>query len=214
MGRVIDVSLGIHPEMLTWPGDPGIDVRPAKRLDRGDSSNVSEMQLGTHTGTHVDAPWHFVDGGATVDELDPEILVGPAVVADMRHVEDRIGTADLERLDLPPGTSRMLFRTKNSDVWASGTREFPDDYVALDEAGARWLVQPEVKLVGTDVLSIEKKREDGGHPVHVTLLEAGVVIVEGLDLSQVTPELYLLYCLPLKIVGIDGAPARVFLAEP
>ncbi|HWC32775.1 MAG TPA: cyclase family protein [Actinomycetota bacterium] len=214
MGRVIDVSLGIHPEMLTWPGDPGVGVRPAKRLDRGDSSNVSELQLGTPTGTHVDAPWHFVEGGATVDDLDAEILVGPAVVGDMRHVEDRIGADDLERLDLAPGTSRLLFRTRNSDLWASGRRDFPDDYVALGEDGAEWLVAHEVKLVGTDFLSIERKREDGGHPVHVALLEAGVVIVEGLDLSEVTPELYLLYCLPLKIVGVDGAPARVFLAEP
>jgi len=213
MGRIIDASLGIGPDLITWPGDPGIEVLPAKRQSRGDPANVSEVHMGTHTGTHVDAPWHFVEGGKTIDQVDPEILVGPAVVVDLRHVTDRVGADDLERLGLAPGTRRILLRTRNSDRWAAGLTEFPEDYVALAPDGAGWCLDHEIRLVGIDFLSIERS-DDGTYPVHHALLEKEVVIVEGLDLSDVTPELYQLYCLPLKILGIDGAPARVFLAEP
>lgn len=209
--RVIDVSLGVSPEMLTWPGDPAVEVEPAKRLARGDSSNVSELRLGSHTGTHVDPPFHFIDGGPGVDALALDVLVGPAVVVDMRDVEETIGPKEVARV--PAGAERVLFRTRNSDLWTRGRAAFPDGYVALSPEGARALADRGARLVGTDFLSIER-RGSKGHPTHVTLLEAGVVIVEGLDLSAVEPGEYTLACLPLKVVGGDGAPARAVLIAP
>jgi arylformamidase len=197
--------------MLTWPGDPAVELDPAKRIARGDAANVSLLRLGTHTGTHVDPPFHFIDGAATADELDPAVLVGRATVADLRAITGNVGPAELEALALDDGTERLLLRTPNSDLWRNGSDiRFPDHYTALDPEGARWCVEHNVRLVGTDFLSIEEKGAEG-HPTHVTLLEAGVVIVEGLDLHDVDPGVYTLICAPLKIGGGDGAPARVFL---
>lgn len=212
MGRIIDVSVGIGPHLVTWPSDPGIEITPAKRQDRGDSSNVSELRLGSHTGTHVDPPSHFLDGGGTVDRLDLDALVGPAIVADLRHAEGEVGPDELDAAGIAPGVDRLLLRTRNSDRW-SGGRTFLDDYVAVSPEGARWLLDRGVRLVGIDFLSIERS-PDRTYPVHRSLLGAGVVIVEGLDLSDVTPELYQLCCLPLRIVDGDGAPARAILIEP
>jgi arylformamidase len=212
MSRLIDVSLGIGPSMLTWPGDPPVELDPAKRLARGDPSNVSQLTLGTHTGTHVDPPFHFVDGGATAEQLDPDVLVGPARVADMRGVGDEIGPEHLEKLDLD-GVERLLFRSDNSKLWRQKKVNFPDHYTAMTPEGAAWVAAHGIRLIGTDFLSIERKGAPG-HPTHVTLLKAGVIILEGLDLSSVEPGQYTLMCLPLKIVGGDGAPARAFLAQP
>jgi arylformamidase len=212
MERIIDVSLGIGPDLLTWPGDPGAEVVPSARLARGDQANVSELRLGSHTGTHVDPPAHFIDGGATIDAVPLEALMGPAVVADLRGAEV-IDPAELDALDLPAGTDRLLCRTRNSELWSRGRIEFPDDYVAVTLEGAGWLVERGLRLVGVDFLSVER---DGppGFPVHRTLLGGGVVVVEGLDLSAVAPGLYTLVCAPLKVLGGDGAPARALLIEP
>lgn len=206
--RVLDVSLPVHPGMMLWPGDPPVEVEPLSRIARGDVANVSTLRLGTHTGTHVDPPCHFIEGAASVDEIPPDVLVGPAVVVDLRAVAREITPGDLAAI--PPGTERVLFRTRNSELWARGAREFPDDYVALGIDAARALVARGVRLVGTDFLSIEH-RGAPGHPVHVALLEAGVVIVEGLDLWAAEPGAWTLACLPLKIAGGDGAPTRALL---
>jgi arylformamidase len=208
---IYDVSLGVGPEMLTWPGDPPVEVDPAKRIAKGDSSNVSELRLGTHTGTHVDPPFHFVPGGATAESLDLTVLVGPALVADLRDAGASITPAELDALNIPEGTERVLFRTPNSELWSSGKPvEFPETYTALAPDGARWCVDRGIRLVGTDFLSIEQKGTPG-HPTHVTLLEAGVIILEGLDLSAIDPGAYELAVLPLKILDGDGAPARAIL---
>lgn len=211
MKRIIDVSLGIGPDLPTWPGDPGVEVVPSSRLARGDPANVSELRLGSHTGTHVDPPVHFIDGAASVDALPLEALVGPAVVAELRGVE-AIGPAELEALDLPSGTERLLCRTDNSDRWASAAGRFPEDYVAITPEGAGWIVERGIRLVGVDFLSVER---DGppNFRVHRTLLGAGVIVVEGLDLSAADPGRYTLVCAPLKVVGGDGAPARALLIQ-
>jgi arylformamidase len=211
MKRIIDVSLGIGPDLLTWPGDPGADVVPTARLARGDPANVSELRLGSHTGTHVDPPAHFIEGGAAI-AVPLETLVGLAVVADLPGAEV-IGPAELDALDLPAGTERLLCRTRNSGLWSRGRVEFPEDYVAITPEGARWLVERGLRLVGVDFLSVER---DGppDFPVHRTLLGGGVVVVEGLDLSAADPGPYTLVCAPLKILGGDGAPARALLIEP
>jgi len=207
---IYDVSLGIGPDMLTWPGDPPVEVDPARRLAKGDPANVSELRLGTHTGTHVDPPFHFIDGGRTAEALDLTVLVGPALVADLRHAGPSITPAEMNALAVPEGTERILFRTPNSELWGRTPVRFPDTYTALTPEGARWCIDRGIRLVGTDFLSIERKGTPG-HPTHVTLLEAGVIILEGLDLSAVEPGAYELSVLPLKILGGDGAPARAIL---
>ena len=209
--RIIDVSLPIGKQLLTWPGDPGIEVDPRKRMAKGDSSNVSLLSLGTHTGTHVDPPVHFIEGREGIDRVSLDVLVGEAVVADLRDA-DAIGPEDLDRLNLPEGTERLLCRTRNSDLWADLPTEFPDEYVAVTPDGARWMVERGVRLVGVDFLSVELAGAEG-HPVHHMLLENGTIIVEGLDLSNAEPGRYTFACLPLRITGGDGGPARAALIE-
>jgi arylformamidase len=172
---------------------------------------VSELRLGSHTGTHVDPPVHFIDGEASVDALPLETLVGPAVVDDLRGAE-AIGPAELDSLGLPTGTERLLCRTDNSDRWATAGGSFPEDYVAVTPEGAMWLVERGLRLVGIDFLSVERHGPPD-FPVHQSLLAAGVIVVEGLDLSAADPGRYTLVCAPLKIIGGDGAPARALLVE-
>lgn len=212
MHRILDISLPVGPDMLVWPGDPPVAVEATARIARGDTANVSELRLGSHTGTHVDPPAHFLDGEGTADELPLDALVGDAVVADLTGRAGPVGPDDLDGLQLPAGTARLLIKTDNSALWARRPLEFPDDYVALSAAGARWVVDHGIRLVGTDFLSIEE-RHAPGHPAHVTLLSARVVILEGLDLSAVAPGAYTLACLPLKLAGGDGAPARAVLVD-
>jgi arylformamidase len=210
--RLIDVSLKVGPDLLVWPGNPGVIIEPTSRISRGDSSNVSEVRLGSHTGTHVDPPSHFLDDGATADDLPLDVMVGKAAVADLRGMAGPIGPEELAGLSLSGEVTRLLLRTDNSALWASGPRTFPDEYVCLSPDGARWVVDHGIGLIGIDFLSIEV-RGAPGHPTHRTLLEAGVVILEGLDLSGVEPGEYTLVCFPLKIAGGDGAPARAVLLE-
>lgn len=212
MTRVIDISLGIDPTLLVFPGNPTPQVLPTKRIARGDSSNVSELRLGSHTGTHVDAPAHFLEDGTTVDSLPLEVLIGEAFVADLSGIRGPIGTEDLEGLALPEEMTRLLLKTRNSELWRSRPAAFPDNYVSVSPEGAKWMAANGIRLVGIDFLSIEA-RGAPGRRTHRTLLEAGVVIVEGLDLSAVPPGEYTLICLPLKVTGGDGAPARAVLIE-
>jgi arylformamidase len=213
MSRIYDISLAVEPGMLVWPGDPPVLVEATARVADGDVANVSQLRLGTHTGTHVDPPGHFLPGGATVEALPLEALIGEAVVADLTAEPGPLGPAELERLALPEGTVRLLLKTANSSLWhRSGPVTFPDEYVALSPEGADWVVERGIRLLGTDFLSIEAY-DAPGQPTHVRLLEAGVVILEGLDLAAVEPGRYRLTCLPLKVAGGDGAPARAVLVE-
>jgi len=212
MAKIIDVSLGIGPDMLTWPGDPGVEVQRVKRIPAGDAANVSELRLGSHTGTHVDPPVHFLEGAPAVDALPLDLFFGPAMVADLTSV-DAIGPDELDGLALPQGTERLLCKTRNSELWREPSPSFPDDYVAVTSDGARWLVDHEIRLVGVDFLSIEAQ-DAPGHPVHTTLLSKGTIIVEGLRLTDVEPGEYTFVCLPLRILGGDGAPARAALVAP
>jgi arylformamidase len=194
--------------MATWPAEPGPQINLIKEMAAGDSADVSSLSLGVHTGTHVDAPRHFIPGAAGVDSLPLEALCGPAKVV---QVQDRrsIRVEELERAALD-GAERVLFRTRNSDEWTDS--EFIEDFVYLDPAAAAWLVKKGIRLVGVDYLSVEAFR--AAEPAtHRTLLGAGVVIVEGLDLREVTAGDYFLTCLPLKLAGADGAPARAILTQ-
>ena len=211
--RVHDVSLTLRPDMPTWPGEQGPRVEPLKRIARGNSSNVSVVTFGDHTGTHVDPPVHFIEGGYGVDRLPLEALLGPCAV--VAHVADEhISEKVLEQAGIPAGTRRVLFKTRNSERWRDPRAPFDQEFIALDETAAHWLVRRGVTLVGIDYLSIEPFGSGKiGHPVHVALLRAGVVIIEGLDLRDVQPGSYDLLCGPLKIADGTGSPARVFLVE-
>ncbi|MBI2468338.1 MAG: cyclase family protein [Candidatus Rokubacteria bacterium] len=201
----IDVTVPIHPGMVVYEGDPGVRVTSVLALERGDPANVSLLALGSHTGTHVDAPSHFIAGGGTVDGLPLDVLLGRARVLACPPgpiVAETVAGAGARR------GSRLLFKTGNSALWERA--RFVRDYQALTLEAARLLVEAGVALVGIDYLSIEGFGAPG-HPVHRCLLGAGTVILEGLDLSAVAPGEYELCCLPLRVREGDGAPARALL---
>lgn len=207
---IYDISLPISELLTVWPGDPPVHITQSSHLDRGDAATVSQLDISSHSGTHVDAPAHFIAGGSGVDALDLRVLVGMALVVHAPQVGTLTAEA-LEGLDIPPGTERLLFRTRNSEHWAQAGGAFDEDFVAISEDGARWLVERGIRLVGVDYLSVGPFSETV--PTHHVLLGAGVVAVEGLNLSQVPPGWYQLVCLPLKIAGGDGAPARAILID-
>ncbi len=204
---VYDVSFALREGMPVWPGEAGPRLHFHSLVSRGDVANISSLSLGSHTGTHVDAPHHFIDGAPTVDMLPPESLVGPAHVVEHRGLGD-VTAAHLHGAGLPADAVRLLLKTPSGGFWEEPG--FRPDYVALAEDAARWLVERGFVLVGIDYLSIERY-QPGGYAVHRTLLEAGIVVAEGLDLRAVKPGRYWMCCAPLKTAGADGAPARVFL---
>ncbi len=209
--KLYDVSVLISEDMPTWPGDPGISMELTQSLDRGDTANVTRLNMGVHTGTHIDAPFHFEPNGGTVDQLSLDVLIGPCRVFEMGEINEFIGPSDLENLDMDSHV-RILFKTRNSDWWKNGERKFHKDFVHLHLEGARYLVKRGVKLVGIDYLSVERYKSPD-HATHHLLLRNGVVILEGLDLSGISSGDYELIALPPKLKGADGAPARVVLRE-
>lgn len=207
MNRIIDVTLPLSAELRGFPGDPAFQLESLRSIAEGAPYNVSRLTTGTHAGTHVDAPAHFVQGGLTVDQLPLEILVGKARVVDVPGVE-RVERRDLERADLRDEI-RVLIKTRMSGQ-PRGSRAQHDDSVSLSEDAATYLVQAGIKLVGFDDLSIDARGSTDFRAHHV-LLGARVIVVEGLDLTEVEPGGYDLTCLPLRLVAADGAPARVVL---
>jgi len=207
--RIYDISLPLSPGMPVWPGDPQVLMNRVEMMEAGADANVTHLSMSVHTGTHVDAPYHFIGGeAATVDQLSLKLLTGRAYVLHLPDID--LITADaLDHADIPPRTRRLLFRTRNSDHWGNASREFQTDFVAISADGAQYLVDRGVKLVGVDYLSVAPYGDST--PTHRILLCAGTVIVEGLDLSGVSQGRYTLHCLPLKLVGCDGAPARAIL---
>jgi arylformamidase len=203
--EIHDVSVPVRPGMIGYPGDPDVRLERVRSIADGAGYNLSRLDLGVHSGTHVDAPLHFVDGGAAVDALPLDLLVGPAHVVDASAVDRTLGAAELGALGLPDGAERLLFKTRNSELWARAA--YSDEFVSLSEDGGRALVERGVRLVGIDYLSI------GDEAAHRALLGAGVVALEGLDLRGVAPGEYELVCAPLKLVGAEGAPARVLLVR-
>lgn len=204
--KLLDVSVPLAAGMPAYPGNPDFELQPLKRIAQGGSSNVSRLILGTHTGTHVDAPKHFIDDGASVESLSLELLLGRARVVEILR-RGGISAEDLSAAGLREDL-RVLLKTPNSALWNSTA--FHEDYTHLSEGGARYLVEQGVKLVGIDYLSVEQFRKPGA-PAHRMLLSNGVIIIEGLNLSDAEPGMYEMYCLPLPVTGGDGAPARVVL---
>jgi arylformamidase len=206
--KLIDVSVPLDALLPTYPHNTPFTLEPIKRLARGDSSNVSTLHMSAHTGTHVDAPRHFFDDGVGTEALSLDLLIGRARVIE---VSGRAGVAaeDLAAADLSEDI-RVLIKTRNSRLW--GSPEFHTDYVGVTESGAKHLVEHGIKVVGVDYLSVEQFKTPGA-PAHHRLLGAGTIVIEGLDLRQVEPGVYDMFCLPLRVVGCDGAPARVVLRK-
>jgi len=204
--KLIDVSVALDSSVPTYPGNTPFQLEAIKRLSRGDSSNVSTIHLSAHAGTHVDAPRHFFDAGPGVESLSLDLLCGAAQVIEVA-TRQAIAAADLAGFDLS-GTSRLLIKTHNSDLWGSPT--FHQDFIGVSESAARLLVDRGIKVLGVDYLSVEAYKTPGA-PAHHVLLGAGTIVIEGLDLHDVLPGVYEMICLPLRIVGADGAPARVVL---
>ncbi len=207
MSRIYDISLPIRSGGLVYPGNPEIEVTLQQAVAKGAGANVSSIRFGSHTGTHADAARHFFDDGQSVDRIPLERLIGPALLLGFPDDLRAIGAADLRNHDLK-GRTRILLRTRNSALLSQ--KEFVREYTYLAPDGAQYLVDNGVELVGIDYLSIEQFHS-GHHMTHRILLERSVVILEGLDLSAPAPGEYELICLPLRIEGCDGAPARAVL---
>jgi arylformamidase len=206
--KLIDISLPLDASLPTYPGNTPFSLQPIKRIARGESSNVSTIHMSAHAGTHVDAPRHFSDQGLGAEALPLEMLLGRTRVIEItsrRGVE----AADLERFDLSEDV-RLLIKTANSRLW--GSAEFHPDYIGVTESAARYLVDHGIKVVGVDYLSVEEYRKPGA-PAHRILLGGGTIVIEGLNLRDVDPGIYEMLCLPLRVVGSDGAPARVLLRQ-
>ena len=199
--EIIDISVPIRPGMVTYPGDPTVSLERVVSIADGGVVNLSRLDFGVHSGTHVDAPVHFIDGAAAAETLPLDVLIGKATVLGLTAAE-RLDASAFNGVDLP---ERVLMKTRNSELWERET--FADEFLALTEDGARALIDRGVRLVGIDYLSI------GDEAAHEALLGAGVVAIEGLDLRGVEPGEYQLICAPLKLVGSDGAPARTLLVR-
>jgi arylformamidase len=204
--KLIDVSVPLDASLATYPGNTPYSLEAVKRIAKGDSSNVSTLHLSAHSGTHVDAPRHFFDEAPGVEGLPLEMLFGRARVIEITSrkaiAADELADADLSE-DI-----RVLIKTSNSRLW--GSADFQRDYVGVTEDGAKYLLDHGVKLVGVDYLSVEQFKKAGA-PAHHVLLGGGVIVIEGLNLRDVEPGVYEMFCLPLPVVGSDGAPARVVL---
>jgi len=208
--RRIDISMPLTPGMPQFPGDPPFTSEPTHAIARGDHYNVSRLSFGSHAGTHVDPPIHFLPGGATIDRVDLDLLNGPCTVVGVARDCAAITPSDLPLFS--PSTRRVLFRTANSERWARGEAFF-SDYVALTLPAAEELLRRGVRLVGVDALSIESDPGET-YPVHHHLLRGGALILAGLLLADVAPGPYELECLPLALRDGDGGPARALLRTP
>ena len=203
--ELIDITVPIRDGMFVYDGDPTVTLTRVKSIEDGQVANISRLDFGVHSGTHIDAPLHFIEGGPAAEQLPLEPLLGEAHVVDATGVTGVLDADALRTLDLPDGAERLLFKTPNSRLWERDA--FSHEFVHLTGDGAQLLLDRGVKLVGLDYLSV------GDPDAHRVLLGGGVVAMEGLDLRAVEPGTYRLVCLPLKIVGSDGAPARAVLVK-
>jgi arylformamidase len=206
--KIYDVTVPLSEDLVSYPGDPVVRIERTSTISQDDAKlNLSKYSFGSHAGTHIDAPLHLIENGASVDELPLEMLMGRARVVEI--TAPRIDEATLQEFDFT-ADMRVLFKTRNSYLW--GRNEFVQDYVYITHDAARFLIKEGIKLVGIDYLSVEKF-ESENLETHIELLSAGTIIIEGLNLREVEPGDYELICLPLKVQGGDGAPARVVLRQ-
>ena len=209
--KIIDISVPINNNMVVWPGDPTVNNHKVSSIETGEDANITTINMSAHTGTHIDAPKHFIQDGYSIEQLDLNLLIGEVEIIEINHSVEVITANVLERLFKEKWPIRVLFKTRNSLRKLLSNDQFAEDFVALSTDAANYLIQRGVKLVGIDYLSIAPF-EDSVNP-HVALLKNNMVILEGLDLSVVNEGVYDLIALPLKMEGSDGAPARVVLIE-
>ncbi len=208
-----DISAPLRPDLPHWPGETGLRRQVLSDLASGDTATVSELCLGAHTGTHIDAPSHFLVDAGGIETVPVDALVGPALVIGLEDLSGPITAAELARAGIPAGTERLLVKTSNSG-WSTRDDRFRENFIAFDPTAASWCVDRGIRLLGIDYLSIEPFGSGKvGHPVHKLLLRAGVVILEGLDLDRVPAGPYLLAALPLRVPGAEAAPTRAVLLE-
>jgi len=211
--KIYDVSVPISEKTPVYEGDPNVEITTAHSIAKGDAANVSRLCCGVHTATHVDAPNHFIEGTRKVQELPLEILIGEVRVVEIDEDATAISAEHIKNANLS-GVERVLFKTRNSAFWSDLEQGFRKDFTYIEPEAARNLVDLGVKLVGIDYLSVEKFGSED-FATHIILLENQVVIIEGLDLREVSGDDYELICLPLKIASGtgDGAPARTVLRK-
>lgn len=206
--ELIDISLPVSTDSVVWPSAPRPRFERRLSIDRGDAVNDSNIAMNVHTGTHIDAPAHHFADGQTSEASDLNALVGEAWVLGVPDVGE-ITPDHLANAWPPSGAERVLLKTRNSRLWAEGVARFQEDFCALTAAAAEWLVAHGVRLIGVDYLSVQRFRDSNA--VHQILLRANVILLEGLDLTPAEPGKYELLCLPMKLVGLEGAPARAVL---
>jgi arylformamidase len=209
--KFIDVSVALKSGLISWPGDPPVRIKRTKSIHKGEVCNVSMVSLGSHTGTHIDAPLHFFNKGVSIDQMPLDATMGPVRVIEIKDRES-IKLAEISHYRIRQD-SRVLFKTSNSRLWKS--RTFKKEFVYLSQEAAQYLVKKKIRAVGIDYLSIGGYYTNSSSPeTHRTLLEAGIWIIEGLNLSDVKEGRYTLICLPLRVFNSDGAPARAVLYSP
>ena len=204
----VDVSVGLTEALPTWTGSRGISRAVLLSQANGDDANATQITMDVHTGTHIDAPRHFIGDGITLEQIELARLIGPAFVAEVA-ASGSIQPADLEAAAIPEGVDRLLLRTGNSEIADLYTSPFRTDYAALSPAAAEWVVERGVDVIGIDYLSIQ--RFEDPPDAHVTILGAGLVIVEGLDLTHIRAGWHDMICMPILLTGAEAAPARVAL---
>ncbi len=209
--KIYDISLTITPKIPVWPGDIQVQLERVKKIEDGATDNLSRMTLGVHTGTHMDAPYHFVADGKKIDELPLDQFVGKAQVVRIPDQVDLVTKDELKKAALDPGVKRILLRTRNSQYWSGHEKKFQRDFVAISEDGAKYLADLGYIFVGVDYLSVGPF--DNSKPTHDVLLQAGMALLEGADLSKVPAGVYMMYALPLKLGATEGAPTRAILVE-
>ncbi len=208
MRDFIDITLPLSGDLPVWPGSTGFDLQQTQSMAAGDRVNETRLETNIHFGTHIDAPLHYIEDGCPVDRLALDVMIGPAVVAYLPSCP-AVTASELETLGLPNETKRLLLHTDNSRLWANGEKSFQEDFVALTEDGAQWVVDHGIDLIGIDYLSVQPFSDGPG--VHKILLENDTIVLEGLNLNAVEAGCYELVCLPLRLVGAEGAPARAVL---
>jgi arylformamidase len=213
--KIYDITIPITPSMVVWPGDPPVNLQRLSSIDKGDTSNVSQICMSVHTGTHIDAPEHFIDKSKTIENIPLDKLVGKALVLE---INDQTGVINEKVLMSHPQKEalltckKLLFKTKNSRLWETSHDQFDEQYVGIDSSGASFLAKLNLDLIGVDYLSISTFNDT--EIPHQILLDREIVLLEGINLQNVPPGSYDLYCLPLPIEGSDGAPARTILIDP
>lgn len=210
MKNYIDISVPINSDLPVWPGSQNIEIKQSLSIKNSDIANESSINMNLHTGTHVDAPSHFINNGLSIDQIPITKFIGPAYVASIKNTET-ITKDILNNSSIPKDTKRLLIQTDNTELWVSRNTKFYEDYIALSLCAANWIVDKGIELVGIDYLSIQKYNDSP--QTHIELLSNNIVILEGLNLSNVTEGWYDLICLPLKLEKIEASPARALLID-